>query len=187
MIKNLLQALRLTLVCLVLLTAIYPLVVQGLSYITPLQGQAETILSNDQKQYLLLAQDFHSPNYFQPRPSAINYNAAGSAGSNKGPTNTEYLQLVQARIDTFMAQNPTVQTTEIPVEIITASGSGLDPHLSPESAYIQVARIAKSRNISPEIIDQLIKKNTESPLFGPATVNVVALNIALDSINTSAK
>lgn len=187
MITHLLQSIRLTLVCLLLLTAIYPLVVQGLSYITPLQGQAETILSKGQKQYLLIAQDFHSPNYFQPRPSATNYNAAGSAGSNKGPTNNEYLHLVQARIDTFIAQNPTVQPKDIPVEMITASGSGLDPHLSPESAYIQAARIAKSRNLSPETINQLIQKHTASPLFGPATVNVVALNIALDSINTSTK
>ena len=185
MIKNLLQALRLTLVCLVLLTAIYPLVVQGLSYITPLQGQAETILSNDQKQYLLLAQDFHSPNYFQPRPSAINYNAAGSAGSNKGPTNTEYLQLVQARIDTFLKRNPEVKKEDIPSDLVTASGSGIDPNISVQAAKVQVKRIAKTRNINEAIIFQIIEQNTDKPLLGllgPEKINVLNLNQSIDNI-----
>jgi potassium-transporting ATPase KdpC subunit len=188
--KNLLQTIRLTLVFLLLLSVIYPLFVKGISLFTPQKGEANSIQFNGNKQYLLLAQSFHSPNYFQPRPSATNYNAAGSAGSNKGPTNDEYLQLIQARIDTFIAQNPTVQLNEIPADLITASGSGLDPHISPASAHIQAARIAKSRNISIEKIHQLIEKNTSSPLvglFGPTTVNVIELNIALDAINTNGK
>lgn len=190
MITHLLQALRLTLVCLLMLTALYPLIIKGVSWLTPLKGEAKSIQINGNKQYLLLAQPFNSTRYFQPRPSATKYNAAGSAGSNKGPTNVEYLQQVQTRIDTFIAQNPTVQLNEVPVDIITASGSGLDPHISPASAHLQTARIAKSRSLSTDKIHQLIENNTTSPLlglFGPATVNVVDLNIALDAINTTVK
>ncbi len=92
--------------------------------------------------YALEGQNFSSDKYFMSRPSAAGYNAAGSSGSNKGPTNPDYLKDVQSRIDSFLVHNKTVQKEQIPAELVTASGSGLDPDLSPAGAYIQVARIA---------------------------------------------
>ncbi|MBC8156416.1 MAG: potassium-transporting ATPase subunit C, partial [Bacteroidetes bacterium] len=121
--------------------------------------------------------------YFNGRPSAVDYNAAGSAGSNKGPSNPDYLKTVQERIDTFMVHNPGIQKSAIPAELVTASGSGLDPDLSPAAALIQVSRIAKVRGLPVERVTQLVNENTEGPLlgvFGPSKVNVLKLNVALD-------
>ena len=98
-----------------------------------------------------------SDKYFMSRPSAAGYNAAGSSGSNKGPTNPDYLKDVQTRIDSFMVHNKTVQKEQIPAELVTASGSGLDPDLSPAGAYIQVARIAAVRSIPVEEIRALVR------------------------------
>jgi K+-transporting ATPase ATPase C chain len=115
----------------------------------------------------------------------VKYDATGSGGSNKGPTNKEYLLQVQARIDTFLVHNPGVKKSEIPVEMITASGSGLDPHISPVAAMIQVPRIAKVRNIPEEDLKKLVNSHIEKPLlgmFGPIKINVLKLNIALDNL-----
>jgi K+-transporting ATPase ATPase C chain len=115
----------------------------------------------------------------------VDYNAAGSAGSNKGPTNPDYLAVVQERIDTFMAHNPDVKKLDIPSELVTASGSGLDPDISTQGAMVQVARIAKIRNISADAVTALIKKQTQKPLLGilgPEKINVLKLNIELDNI-----
>jgi K+-transporting ATPase ATPase C chain len=93
---------------------------------------------------------------------------------------------VEERIDTFLVHNPGVKRSEIPAELVTASGSGLDPHLSPEGALVQVPRIAKLRNIPEQKLRDLVKENTKGPLagmFGPATVNVLQLNLALDEIH----
>jgi potassium-transporting ATPase KdpC subunit len=115
----------------------------------------------------------------------VGYNAAGSGGSNKGPSNPDYLKDAQARIDTFLAHNPGVDRANVPAELVTASGSGLDPHLSPAAAQVQVRRIARVRGISEEKLVQLVDKHTNGPLlglFGPSTVNVLALNSALDEV-----
>ncbi len=116
----------------------------------------------------------------------MTYNASGSGGSNKGPSNAEYLTLVQARIDTFLVHNPGIHKSEIPVDLITASGSGLDPNFSVQAAKVQVRRIATRRGIEEQKIDQLINDHTEGPLwgiFGPKKINVLKLNIALDAIS----
>ncbi|WP_138991425.1 K(+)-transporting ATPase subunit C [Larkinella sp. C7] len=179
-------AIRLTLVMLVLLTVIYPLLVAGLSRLAPGGGQGETVVVNGKVVgYSRIGQSFTEDRYFNSRPSAVDYNAAGSAGSNKGPSNPDYLTTVQARIDTFLVHNPGVQKADIPAELVTASGSGLDPDLSPAAAKIQVARIAKVRGITVEKLNQLVDSQTEGPLwglFGPATVNVLRLNIALNAL-----
>jgi K+-transporting ATPase ATPase C chain len=115
----------------------------------------------------------------------VDYNAAGSAGSNKGPTNLDYLHTVQARIDTFLAHNPGVDKNNIPVDMVTASGSGLDPDISPEAAYVQEKRIASARGIPEQEVKNLIEKHIDKPLlgmFGPEKVNVLELNIALDKL-----
>ncbi|MVM40649.1 K(+)-transporting ATPase subunit C [Spirosoma sp. HMF3257] len=184
-------AIRLTLVMLVLLVVIYPLVVAGIARLAPGGGKGETVTVNGGTAsrkivgYKLIGQKFTEDRYFNSRPSAVDYNAAGSAGSNKGPSNPDYLKTVQARIDTFLVHNPGVNKADIPAELVTASGSGLDPDLSPIGAKIQVARIAKVRGIPAERLTQLVDQHTEGPLlgiFGPANVNVLALNVALDQL-----
>lgn len=180
----LISALRLSLVMLVVV-ALYLIFVFAGSKILPTQGNAEIINYKGQKFYANIGQDFKSPKYFHGRPSAVDYNAAGSAGSNKGPSNEEYLQNVQKRIDTLKMQNPEMENTKVPVELATASGSGLDPDISEEGALYQAKRIAKERNISLEKIENLIKNQTEKPLlglFGPSKLNVLKLNIALDQL-----
>ncbi len=179
-------AIRLTLVMLVLLVVIYPLVVAGIARLAPGEGKGETVTVNGKVVgYKLIGQKFTEDRYFNSRPSAVEYNAAGSAGSNKGPSNPDYLKTVQARIDTFLVHNPGVHKADIPAELVTASGSGLDPDLSPAGAKIQVARIANVRGIPAERLNQLVDQQTEGPLlgiFGPAKVNVLALNVALDQV-----
>lgn len=181
-----LPALKLTAVLVVLTAGIYPLLVAGISKLAPGKGDGVTIEHKGSVVgYANVGQLFSDDKYFQGRPSAVGYNAAGSGGSNKGPSNPDYLKVVQERIDTFLVHNPGVKKSEIPVELVTASGSGLDPHLSPEGALIQVQRIATLRGISAEKLKELVKEQTKGPLlgmFGPATVNVLQLNIALDNI-----
>jgi potassium-transporting ATPase KdpC subunit len=182
--NHILSASRLTLVMLVIV-GIYLGIVYAGSKILPTHGNAETINYKGQKFYTNIGQDFKSSKYFHGRPSAIDYNAAGSAGSNKGPSNEEYLQTVQKRIDTLRIQNPGMENVKVPVELVTASGSGLDPDISENGALYQAKRIAKERNLSQEKIENLIKTQTEKPLlglFGPAKLNVLKLNIALDEL-----
>ena len=187
---HLLPALKLTLVCILFFTGAYTLVVWGIGQvIAPNHGKGEIINysnanSNSKYGFVNIGQTFTADKYFWSRPSAVGYNAAGSGASNKGPTNAEYLAQVQARIDTFMIHNPAVKKSDIPVEMVTASGSGLDPDISFKAAQIQVPRIAKIRNRSQKELYDLIDKTKEGPLFGllgPGKVNVLKLNIALDN------
>lgn len=184
--NHLSPAIRLTLVLLVLLAVLYPLLVAAIGKLTPGGGEGETVSANGRVVgYARIGQKFTEDRYFNSRPSAVDYNAAGSAGSNKGPSNPDYLATVQARIDTFLVHNPGVTKKQIPAELVTASGSGLDPDLSPTAAKIQVTRIAKIRGISEQALTELVDRQTEGPLlglFGPAKVNVLKLNVALDGL-----
>ncbi|GAB3557624.1 K(+)-transporting ATPase subunit C [Spirosoma fluminis] len=179
-------AIRLTIVMLVLLSVIYPLVVAGIATLAPGGGKGETVSVHGKVVgYKRIGQAFAEDRYFSSRPSAVDYNAAGSAGSNKGPSNPDYLKTVQARINTFLVHNPGVRQEDIPAELVTASGSGLDPDLSPAGAKIQIARLAKVRGISADRLNQLVDNHTKGPLlglFGPPTVNVLELNVALDTL-----
>src|SRR5215470_10227284 len=146
--KYLLTSLKLTLVLIILLAVIYPLFIAAVGKLTPGGGNGETISVNGKVVgYANIGQKFTQDKYFWSRPSAVDYNAAGSAGSNKGPSNPDYLKQVQDRIDTFLVHNPGVKKEEIPVDLVTASGSGLDPDVSPAAAYIQVKRVAAIRRI----------------------------------------
>ena len=187
--SNLLPAIKLTLICIIVFSGAYTVIVWGIGQvIAPNNDKGEIVnYSSDKTKYGFanIGQSFTADNYFWSRPSAVGYNAAGSGASNKGPTNADYLAQVQARIDTFMVHNPDVNKSDIPVEMITASGSGLDPHISPKAAAIQVARISKQRNISEEVLNRLIEQHIEKPLFGlfgPSHVNVLKLNIQLDNL-----
>lgn len=184
--KYLLPSIRLTLVMLVLLCIIYPLLIAGVAKLAPGGGDGVTVSYKGRVVgYENIAQAFKSDKYFQPRPSAVAYNAAASGASNKGPTNPDYLKSVQAAIDTFMHHNPGVNKSDIPAELVTASGSGLDPDLSPQGAKIQVKRVAALRKLNEDDLNKLVDYHTEKPLlglFGPSKVNVLKLNIALDEL-----
>ena len=183
--ENIFPAIRLTIVCLLFFSGIYPLIVFGFAQFAINKGKGEIIVQNGKTYYANLGQKFTDDKYFYSRPSAVDYNAAGAGGSNKGPSNPEYLKTVQARIDTFLVHNPGVNKSEIPADLVTASGSGLDPDISVQAAIVQVKRIAKIRNIEEGNLEQLIVSNTEKPLagmFGPEKINVLKLNIALDNL-----
>lgn len=182
---NILPAIRLTAATLILFCVVYPAIVWAIAQLAPNNGKGEVIVAGGRKYYANVGQQFTEDKYFNSRPSAADYNAAGSAGSNKGPSNPEYQQTVQARLDTFLVHNPGVKKADVPVELVTASGSGLDPDISPAGAEVQAARIAKVRGLSEKAVADLIEKHTEGPLlglFGPPRVNVVKLNLALDQL-----
>ncbi len=177
-------ALKLTIVMLVLCSVIYPLIIMGVGKLTPGHGDGETVSVNGKVVgYAIVGQKFTDDKYFNTRPSAVDYNAASSAGSNKGPSNPDYLKQVQDRIDTFLVHNPGIDKKDIPAELVTASGSGEDPDLSPEAAKIQIKRIATVRHMDENKLSTLVDEHTDVPLlglFGPSKVNVLKLNIALD-------
>ncbi|MBK6483341.1 MAG: potassium-transporting ATPase subunit C [Chitinophagales bacterium] len=199
--NNLLPSIILTLCCIGLFCGVYTVAMLGIAQLAPNGGRGEIILvSTDTTHrvattthrvatrkyyYTNIGQKFTDDKYFWSRPSAVDYNGAGSGGSNKGPTNPDYLAQVQSRIDTFLAHNPGVKKSEIPSELVTASGSGQDPNLSPQGAMVQVSRIAKTRNIQEEKLFALINEHVEKPLlnlFGTTKVNVLKLNLALDNL-----
>lgn len=183
--QNILPAIRLTLVCMVFFMGIYSLVILAGAQLAPGKGKGETVTVNGKVVgWKLLGQKFTDDKYFWSRPSAVDYNAAGSGGSNKGPTNPDYLQQVKDRIDSFLVHNPGVNKKDIPSDLVTASGAGLDPHISVQGAYIQVERVAKVRNIPVERVRALVEKHIEKPLlglFGTERINVLQLNIDLDN------
>jgi len=181
--KNLLISLRLTLVMIIICAVLYPLIIAGIGKATPGGGKGKTLSVNGKVVgYELIGQKFTDDKYFWGRPSAVDYNAAGSAGSNKGPSNPDYLKIVEDRIDTFLIHNPGIKKEEIPADLVTASGSGLDPDISPASAYVQVKRIAAIRNVPEDKIRTLVEQRIERTILGPPVVNVLKLNIALDSL-----
>lgn len=184
--KNIfIQALKLTVVCLIFFSGIYTLIILGIAQLAPNQGKGEVITDNGKTYYANIGQSFTQEGYFNSRPSAVAYNAAGSGGSNKGPSNPEYLAEVQKRIDTFLILNPGIDKKDIPADLVTASGSGLDPNISVQGAKVQVKRIAKARSIEASKLEALIKEQTEQPLLGvlgPQKINVLKLNIALNKL-----
>lgn len=178
-------AIKITVVLLVLLAVIYPALVWAIAQFAPNNGKGSVLTYQNQKYYKNIGQSFNSEEYFWSRPSAVGYNAAGSGGSNKGPSNAEYLTEVKARIDTFLTYNPGVSRAEVPVDLVTASGSGLDPDISVAAAKVQIVRIAKARAIAANSIQSLIEAHVQKPLwgiFGPEKINVLELNIALDEM-----
>ncbi|MXO04146.1 K(+)-transporting ATPase subunit C [Flavobacterium sp. HBTb2-11-1] len=181
--KNIFSLIKLTVALLLLFIVIYPLAIYGVGQLAPNKGKGETISVNGKVVgYQKIGQKFDKSNYFWGRPSAVDYNAAGSAGSNKGPRNAEYLDLVQKRIDTLLLVHPYLKKSDIPADMVTASGSGLDPNISPQGALIQVKRIAKERNLAEAKVKALVESKINSAAVGPETVNVLELNVALDAL-----
>jgi len=190
MIKHFKPALILFVLLSVLTGVIYPAVVTGLAQLLfPSQANGSQLTDNGGKLTgsRLIGQAFSSPGHFWGRPSATGpfpYNAGASSGSNLGPTNPALVDAVKARIQALKAADPDNKAS-IPVELVTASGSGLDPHISPAAADYQINRVAKARNMKPEKLRALVNANTEPRqwwLLGEPRVNVLTLNLALGAI-----
>lgn len=181
--KSLLISIKITGVFCAVLFLGYVMVLWGVSAaVTPSHGQAEVLTLNGRVVGASnVAQAFTSEHYFWPRPSAVDYNGSGSGGSNKGFTNPDYLAEVAVRVDSFMVHHPYLDRSEVPAEMVTASASGLDPHISPLSASVQAQRVANARGMSVDSVKALIEQVTQTPIIGMPVVNVLKLNIALDN------
>lgn len=185
--QQLLPALRITLVMTVLTGLIYPLAVTAISQILfPKQANGSLITKNGQViGSELIGQNFTKPEYFHSRPSAAGsdgYDAGASSGSNLGPTNQKLNDRIKASVEKFRAENPEYRGS-LPADLVTTSGSGLDPHISPASAFAQLNRIAKQRGVSEAQIETLVTSHIEGRdlgFLGEARINVLTLNIALD-------
>jgi potassium-transporting ATPase KdpC subunit len=186
MLSQLWPALRINIFLTIVLGVGYPLAVTGVSQILfPHQANGSLVTKGDQVVGSeLIGQNFSKPEYFQPRPSAAGngYDPMASGGSNYGPTNKKLIDRVKASVDQFHKDNPDYHGP-IPADLLTASGSGLDPDISPASAQAQEPRVAKARGISANELSQLVAQYTKSPdlgLIGEPRVNVLKLNLALD-------
>jgi potassium-transporting ATPase KdpC subunit len=200
MLKEIRPAIVLILAFTLITGVIYPLVMTGIAgVIFPYQAHG-SLIEKDGKVIgsLLIGQEFASDRYFHGRPSAtlgpdpsdpskttgVPYNAANSGGSNLGPTNKTLIDRVTADVDKLKQENPSAQ---VPIDLVTTSGSGLDPHVTPQAAYFQVPRVAKARNMPENALRDLVGEYIEGRtlgLFGEPRVNVLALNLALDRAGT---
>ena len=184
--KNLITAVLMTIVTTVLLGLIYPLVVTGLAQVIfPAQANGSLLRSADGTVIgsSLIGQPFSSPGYFRSRPSAAGangYDAGASSGSNLGPTNQKLIDRVKADVEKAQAENP---GKPVPIDLVTTSGSGLDPHISPAAAEFQVPRVARERHLTEQQLREVIARHTAGRQFGflgEPTVNVLELNLDLD-------
>jgi potassium-transporting ATPase KdpC subunit len=185
MFKELAQGIRFTLVTMVLLGGAYNVVLWGIGRVVfPAQAEGSLIRRSDGTIVgsRLIAQKFERPEYFQPRPSGVDYNAASTGGTNYGPSNPDHLKAVQERLDDVMAHEGAL-AAQVPSEMVTASGAGMDPHIPPAAAQLQAARVASARGLPAERVRQLILEHVEPPtlgFLGRERVNVLELNLALD-------
>jgi K+-transporting ATPase ATPase C chain len=182
--KNLITAILYTIATTVILGLIYPALVFGLAKLWPHQANGQLITKNGVViGSRILAQPFTSPAYFHPRPSAAGpngYAADNSSGSNLGPTNQKLIDRVKGDMATLQAENP---GKPVPVDLVTTSGSGLDPHITPAGAEFQVPRVAKARGMSQDALLALLHEHIEGRQFGfmgEPRVNVLELNLVLD-------
>lgn len=192
--KTLLKSIKITLVFCVFFSVFYILVLWLFARVAgPNQGNAEVVTLNGKVVGAAnVGQKFTEDIYFWGRPSCAGdgYDATSSSGSNKGPTNPEYLAEVKSRIDTFLVHHPYLSRKDVPAEMVTASGSGLDPDITPQSAYVQVKGVAQARGMDVEEVRRIVDKAVEKPLlgvFGTEKVNVLKLNIALEETKVNRK
>jgi K+-transporting ATPase ATPase C chain len=189
-VKETIRSIRATLLFAVVLCGIYPLLIWGAGQLLfPHQANGSLIESNDRKIVgsEWLGQNFTSAKYFHPRPSSAGtgYDAANSSGSNLGPTSQKLIDAVTQRVADYRKENQLADDALVPGDAVTASGSGLDPHISVKNAMLQAARVAKERNLSVDIVKREIEKATAGAQFGilgEAGVNVLELNLALDAV-----
>jgi K+-transporting ATPase ATPase C chain len=189
MLKMLRQSVTTLVVMAVLTGVIYPLAVTGIAQGLFSREAGGSMIVKDTRIVgsELIGQPFSDPGYFWPRPSAtapVPYNAGASSGSNLGPTNPALLDAIQERVAVLRAADPG-NTSQVPVDLVTASGSGLDPHISPAAAEYQLARVARARGLREEVVRALVVEHTESRqwgVFGEPRVNVLELNLSLDAL-----
>ncbi|MFJ7746584.1 potassium-transporting ATPase subunit KdpC [Peribacillus sp. NPDC097295] len=184
MLKNI----RIVLVLLFICGMAYPLLITGLSQVL-MPAQAEgSLIKNEKGQFIgseLIGQSFEGAGYFHGRISSINYDAAGSGSLNYSPSNEEMIKRTEEEMATFLKENPTIKKEEIPSDLMTNSGSGLDPNISPKGALVQVPRIARERGIPEKTVYNLVEEQTENRsngIFGESHINVLKLNITLDEL-----
>ncbi len=190
---RLMIAIRMTIVLTVLTGIIYPLLMVGVTHVIfPGQASGSLIYRNGAVAgSSLIGQNFKAARYFHSRPSAAGnngYDATSSSGSNLGPTSKSLIDSVKQRLKIVLEENPGVQPSQVPVDLVTASGSGLDPEICTASAELQVERVAKARGVSTDEVRTLIKEHTRGRLLGflgEPGVNVVELNLALDAQGAS--
>ena len=188
--RSLISALALTAQLTVITGVVYPLAVCGLAQVIFPDSAHGSLLVKNGKVVgsSLIGQNFSSTRYFQSRPSAAGdkgYDAANSGGSNLAPTNKALIDAVRLRLKNFVESNPGTTPSQVPVDIVTTSASGLDPEISPAAADLQVARVARARGLSEDRVRQLIAENTRpraAGIFGEPGVNVLMLNLALDRV-----
>jgi potassium-transporting ATPase KdpC subunit len=190
MIRTFRDALLMLVALTIVTGVVYPLAVTAIAQLA-MKGLAEgSLIERDGKPVgsVLIGQPFSDPKYFWSRPSATSpmpYNAGASGGSNLGPLNPALADAVKSRVEALRAADPGNQAP-IPVDLVTASASGLDPHISPAAADYQVARVAKARQLAPERVRALVAEHTQGRqlgFFGEPVVNVLQLNLALDKMN----
>ena len=184
--KNFWISLKYTLAMCVLLTLGYVLVLRLVARVaSPNDGEAELVYADGKAVGAAnVGQIFTDSIYFWGRPSAVDYDGGGAGGSNKGTTNPEYLAEVEGRIAAFLEAHPYLSREEVPSEMVTASGSGLDPDISVRGAEVQARRVAQARGMDEQEVLCIIGEQTEGPwlgLFGTSKVNVLKLNVALDA------
>jgi potassium-transporting ATPase KdpC subunit len=182
-------AVRMTVVTVVITGVLYPLSVWAVSNLAfPSQAGGSLVSVNGSVVgSRLIAQGFTSSKYFHPRPSAAGagYDATASSASNLGPTNKQLISAVETRVAEVVASNPGAVAGRIPVDMLTASGSGLDPDISPDNAYLQVARVASARSLPEATVRDLVASHVVGRafgIFGEPRVNVLELNLALDAV-----
>ena len=181
----LLPVIRVTFTFLVLCGLVYPLLVTGIAQALMKDNADGSLIYNEKNEVIgskLIGQNFTDPRYFHGRVSSIEYKAEASGSNNYAPSNPDLVKRVEKSIADWKEKNPSVPVTEVPMDLVTNSGSGLDPDISPEAAYVQVDRISKLTNIPKEKLNQLIKNQTEGAalgLFGEDRVNVLKLNLEL--------
>jgi len=185
--RQLLAGLGMILIFAVLTGLAYPLAVTGIAQaIFPDQANGSLVEQDGQVVgSLLLAQPFTQPEYFHPRPSAINYDATDSGGANWGPTNPDLLAAAEANAEAYREANGLAPGDQVPVDAVTMSSSGLDPHISIANAHIQAERVADARELPVEDVLRLIDEHTDGRAFGflgEPGVNVLELNLALDNL-----
>ena len=186
--KNLMKSVRITFAFCALFALCYVLILWLFAQVAApgKGGNIETVTLNGKVVGAAnVGQVFTKDIYFWGRPSNAGdgYDGTSSAGSNKGPTNEEYLTEVNARIDTFLVHHPYLKREDVPAEIVTASASGLDPDITPQCAYVQVKRVADARHLNESDVKAIVDKMIERPflgIFGPEKINVLKLNVALE-------